>query len=62
MIKAHASAENFLQQDSRPSVVVVTVDFHGNPDSVSYWKNAEGSKKKRCEKAYAAGALVDIWV
>ena len=62
MIIADSYARNFLQRDERTSLVVVSVDSRGNPDSVSYWKNPGEPPAKRHEGPYAVGALVDIWV
>jgi hypothetical protein len=62
MIRVNPAAENYLHKDGQASLVVVRVNAHGNPDSVSYWKNPGRITKRNHEEDYTVGALVDIWV
>jgi hypothetical protein len=62
MIKANGFAANLLHRNDRTSLVVVRMDPHGNPDSVSYWKNTGRLTTKRHEISYKNGVLVDMSV
>ena len=62
MIRMNRPTGNFLHKDDPTSLVIVRVNSHGKPDSVSYWRNPGKVINQNHEKDYAAGALMDIWV
>ena len=62
MTRVNPHVNNFLYRNDQTALVVVKMDSHGNPDSVSYWKNLEGARTKRHEGVYEVGVLVNMWV
>jgi hypothetical protein len=62
MMKVDSITGNFLHKTDGTALVVVRVNPHGNPDSISYWKNSEGLRVKHHEGIYRIGALVDIYI